>query len=48
MPPRHSGSWVGAPVESLRCHIVRPGKARINRVCPASIKKRLRSSTELR
>jgi len=24
-PPRHSGRWVGAPVASLRCRILRPG-----------------------
>jgi hypothetical protein len=28
--PVHSGLWVGAPVASLRCHILRPGKASIN------------------
>ena len=29
-PPRHSGRWVGAPVASLRCRILRPGGASIN------------------
>jgi len=27
----HSGRWVGAPVASLRCRILRPGEASINR-----------------
>jgi hypothetical protein len=31
-PPRHSGRWVGARVASLRCPILRPGVASINRV----------------
>ncbi len=30
-PPRHSGRWVGARVASLRCPILRPGEASINR-----------------
>jgi hypothetical protein len=29
VPPRHSGRWVGAPVASLRCRILRPGKVSI-------------------
>jgi len=29
-PPRHSGRWVGARVASLRCPILRPGKASIS------------------
>ena len=29
-PPRHSGRWVGAPVASLRCRILRPGGVTIN------------------
>ncbi len=29
-PPRHSGCWVGAPVASLRCRILRPGEVSIN------------------
>jgi hypothetical protein len=31
-PPRHSGRWIGARVASLRCPILRPGGASINRV----------------
>ena len=31
-PPRHSGRWVGAPVASLRCRILRPGEVSIKRV----------------
>ena len=31
-PPRHSGRWVGARVASLRCPILHPGGASINRV----------------
>ena len=31
-PPRHSGRWVGARVASLRCPILRPGKASINQI----------------
>jgi hypothetical protein len=31
-PPRHSGRWVGARVASLRCPILRPGKASINHI----------------
>jgi hypothetical protein len=34
-PPRHSGRWVGAPVASLRCRILRPGEVSISR-CGAS------------
>ena len=30
MLPLHSGRWVGAPVASLRCRILRPGKVSIN------------------
>ena len=29
-PPRHSGRWVGAPVASLRCRILRPGEVSIS------------------
>jgi len=29
--PRHSGRWVGARGASLRCPILRPGEASINR-----------------
>jgi hypothetical protein len=32
-PPRRSGRWVGARVASLRCLILRPGEASINRQC---------------
>jgi hypothetical protein len=31
-PPCHSGRWIGARVASLRCPILRPGGASINRV----------------
>src|SRR5271155_4122221 len=30
-PPLHSGRWVGAPVASLRCRTLRPGKVSIKR-----------------
>ena len=30
-PPRHSGRWIGARVASLRCRILRPGGASIDR-----------------
>ena len=44
-PPRHSGRWVGAPVASLRCRILRPGEVSINpegRPEKNQIEKRLR------
>ena len=49
-PPRHSGRWVGAPVASLRCRILRPGEVSINRVRhreKTQIEKQLRRSDEL-
>jgi hypothetical protein len=49
-PPRHSGRWVGAPVASLRCRILRPGEVSINpegRPEKNQIEKRLRISDGL-
>jgi hypothetical protein len=42
--PAHSGRWVGAPVASLRCRILRPGEVSINRVKRSEKKKLLERS----